>query len=143
MKAKVPFIISTLIGLALISCSKGELSYTNVSHNNGDSLVPSINVDSQGTVHIAWVDLTPGRYTVLYSSKTEGGSLSEAIDVSRSKDYATVPSLITDSEDTLHLAWYGYTTDNPAGNNEDIFYASKATGGDWAETVKISNNNGN
>jgi hypothetical protein len=90
-------------------------------------------VDSQGTVHVAWQDNTPGNWSVFYSSKPKDGPWSEPFNVSRNISNSGAPSLAMDSNDTLYLA---YDTDSPG--IFVIFCVSKPRGGTWSGPVNIS-----
>ncbi|HEX78408.1 MAG TPA: hypothetical protein G4O03_08420 [Dehalococcoidia bacterium] len=126
-----------LIGLVLVmgSCKSAVEGVVNVSQSARESLGARLVADSQGGLHLVWYDLTPGHYNIFYAAKPWGGEWSQPVRLSRTESYSREPCLAIDSQDTLHLVWHG----PPAPREkEDIFYATKPSGGDWSEPVNLT-----
>jgi hypothetical protein len=112
--------------------------------NTGISRLPSLAVDSNGTVHVAWHEESSclgnrGIRDIFYKSKTPGGSWSAAELVStESTDNSYSASLSVDHLGTVHVTWHDLTNYNGCGGDRDIFYKSRLSGGDWTTTEVVS-----
>jgi murein DD-endopeptidase MepM/ murein hydrolase activator NlpD len=114
------------------------------TESTSGSKSPSLFVDSDGMVHVAWEDET--NYDgcgwdadIFYKSKPAGGSWSITEVVStESTDSSGFPSLAVDNNGTVHVAWHDYTDYAGSGSGWDIFYKSKPAGGSWTTTEVVS-----
>lgn len=109
----------------------------NVSNNPEDSTAPSVAVDGQGIVHVAWQQDVSGTPDIFYSSRAVDGTWATPVNVSNNSGESDNPSLAVDAQRNVHLVWFDKTP-----GNEDIFYATKPNGGTWSTPVNISNNTG-
>ncbi len=109
-----------------------------------DSWLPSLTVDSTGTVHVTWEDWTDisgsgNDWDIFYKCKPNGGSwtTTEVVSTESTSD-SSVSSLAVDSTGTVHVTWIDYTNYNGAGSDVDIFYKCKPNGGSWTTTEVVS-----
>jgi hypothetical protein len=125
----------------------GSWSTTEVvsTESTSSSEQPSLMVDNEGTIHIAWMDDSNydgggyDTYDVFYKYKPAGGSWSITEVVStESTNYAWWPSLWVDDECTVHVAWEDWTNYGGSGSDTDIFYKYKPSGGSWSTTEVVS-----
>jgi hypothetical protein len=123
----------------------GSWSTTEVvsTESTSSSEQPSLMVDNEGTVHVAWMDDSnydgdnDFLYDIFYKYKPSGGSWSTTEVVStESTNYAWYPSLWVDGSDTVHVAWEDWT--NYGGGYEHIFYKYKPAGGSWSTLEVVS-----
>lgn len=94
------------------SSDKGKTfaSAMNVSNNTGLSTFPSVAVDINGIVHVAWQDTQYGKSEILYSRSTDGGaSYSAPVNISNDNSTSTNAKLATDSNGRVFLAWVDST----------------------------------
>ena len=109
-----------------------------------DSWLPSLTVDSTGTVHVTWEDWTDiagsgNDWDIFYKCKPSNGSWTTTDVVStESTSDSSVSSLAVDSAGTVHVTWIDYTNYNGAGSDVDIFYKCKPNGGSWTTTEVVS-----
>jgi BNR repeat-like domain len=80
----------------------------------GDSADPDIAVDSTGTLHLVWSCMTSGEGAYLnYRKSPDGGATWEAAQrITWSSGLPSLPVIVVDSSDNLHLVWYVTTPDN-------------------------------
>jgi len=126
--------------------SGGSWSTTEVvsTESTGSSEQPSLMVDGDGTVHVAWMDETNYAgsgfdYDIFYKYKPSGGSWSTTEVVStQSTGISWYPSLMVDVDGTVHVAWEDWTNYGGSGSDPDIFYKYKLSGGSWSTTEVVS-----
>jgi|GEM_PF-4332004 len=126
--------------------SGGSWTTTEVvsTESTGLSWNPSLSVDSAGTIHVAWEDGTNyggsgSDPDVFYKRKPSGGSWTTTEVVStESTGLSWNPSLSVDSAGTVHVAWADRTYYSGSGEDEDIFYKQKPSGGSWTTTEVVS-----
>ena len=109
-----------------------------------DSWLPSLTIDSIGTVHVTWEDWTDiqgsgNDWDIFYKCKPNGGSwtTTEVVSTESTSD-SSVSSLAVDSTGTVHVTWIDYTNYNGSGSDVDIFYKCKPNGGSWTTTEVVS-----
>ena len=91
------------------------------------AIAPDLAVDGDNRLHAVWYN---GSRTVLYASKEPGDTTWTApISISNS-GAAYYPDVAVDPEGNVHVIWE---------ENDDIFYATKPSAGDWSSPVKLSN----
>jgi hypothetical protein len=99
----------------------------NISNNSRASRYPSITVDKNNFLHLAWQDATPyGSWRIFYSQKPPEGdwSVPETISI---YGVSVVPKLTVDDSCGLHLLWKeGFSP------SQGFFcYATKPVNGNW------------
>ncbi|MBN2327350.1 MAG: hypothetical protein JXR73_09350 [Candidatus Omnitrophica bacterium] len=108
------------------------------SGDQGGGRHPTLAVDSQDAVHIAWQDYrhttAPGNYIdnleIYYDKKTPGGSFSiDDVRITNTSaghmgDSGYVPNIDIGADDRIEIAWYDFTAN---GNNADV-YLRRSTG---------------
>ena len=108
-----------------------------ISLTGGSSEDPSMAVDSQGTVHIAWYDDTPGNWDIYYARSTDGGdSWSRARRISWTLGRSMNPTVAVDPGSNIHIVWH----DNTSGNMEVLYKKSPDGGLSWNAGMRISSN---
>ncbi len=108
-----------------------EIYYTKLD-NNGNTLIedtrltfdttesqsPVLVTDSQGDVHVAWVDLRDSNWDLYYTKlDNNGNTLIDDTRITTADNVSANPAIAIDSVDNIHLAWY-YGRDR----NAEIYY---------------------
>lgn len=106
-----------------------------ISQPKNYSHFPSITIDSQDTLYVAWPSTLPGQNDILYVYKSVGGSWSQPVNISNTSNPSYNPSLATDASGNIYAVWQELV----APDNFDIFFNQKSPGGDWGNPVDISN----
>ncbi|KON27466.1 hypothetical protein AC481_04865 [miscellaneous Crenarchaeota group archaeon SMTZ-80] len=109
------------------------------SESYNESSWPSLAVEPDGTVHIAWDEFTESWDSfVVYKQKSNEGEWTTTELVStESSDWAFEPSIAV-NEGSIHVAWIDYSEYGGAGWDSDIFYKMKPISEDWTITEVIS-----
>ena len=106
----------------------------NLSNNDMDSRFPSIDVDEEGKIHVAWQDLSGSGHgwELFYSVKpVEGGwSLPETLTYG---GMSAVPDMVVDQEGSAHLIWKEYLV-----GVSELFYRRRDPDGSWSQPVSLS-----
>ncbi len=99
------------------------------TESTGNSISPSLAIETTGNVHIAWEDLTD--YTgagtdadifyKFWDSSSSTWTTSEVVST-ESTGYSYVPSLAVDSVGNIHVAWFDFTDYVGSGTDADIFF---------------------
>jgi len=128
----------------------GDWTVTEVvsTESNGESKCPTIAVDTNGMVHVAWYDKT--NYSgcgenpdIFYKNKPNGGdwSVTEVVSTERNNteiSHVSPPTIVVDSFETVHIAWWDAII-RDRDNQYNIFYRMKPSEGSWMDTELISN----
>lgn len=112
----------------------------NVSNNEGHSTNPTLAVDAEGTLYLAWEDNTTGDYDIRYAYRPKDGSWSESENVSLDPGRDTNPKLLSHAQGDLYLAWNNETPVN--SGKWEIYFAAKPKGGSWSKPENVSRNMG-
>ncbi len=114
--------------------------------NGGSSQNPSIATDSNGNVHVVWLDNTAGEWgtdiEIMYVNYTSAGwSNATAIsDIYGWNDAGSFnPDIAIDIHDNVFVVWQD-DTDGEWGSDDEILYANY-TGTNWSNATLISDNN--
>lgn len=110
---------------------------TNISKSPRWSYWPSIVVGADGSVHVAWHDLTPGNWEAFSTSKAPDGAWSPPTNISESTGTSFIPMLLLEEDGTVNAVWQ-----DDASGNQEILSASKRVGGVWSSPVDVSNSEG-
>jgi hypothetical protein len=114
------------------------------TESNGDSYAPSMDVDSDGVVHIAWADDSnyAGSGTdrdIFYKTLEVGvGMTTTEVVSTESTTVSWFPSLAVGPDGTVHIAWDDSTNYAGSGTDTDIFYKKYVPGSGWTTTEIIS-----
>lgn len=106
-----------------------------ISTSTNDNLAPAIVADSNGKIHVVWMDAPNGwssSTTTLVHSFWNGAVWSTPTTIA-SGNFHELPALAADSNGNIHLAWDADT--NPSA--WQIYY-SKYNGTSWSAAVAIS-----
>lgn len=116
-------------GTSWVNASGATLTATNgnISNNTGNSVNPSLALDSSNNPCISWQDDTSGNFEIFFARwngtswiNVSGTTLTTTNgNMSNSSGVSLDPSLALDSSNRPHIAW----SDSTSGNN-NIFYAS-------------------
>jgi len=138
-----------------------EIGWSNVSivsdgfagsfWNDGYSSNPTLDVDSQGRVHVAWYDTTDGKWgtdtEIMYTKYSPNSGWSNVSIVSDgfngaywNDDYSQDPSIAADGQGGVHVAWVDYTEGPWGGGSRDveIMYAKLTPGSGWSNVTIIT-----
>jgi hypothetical protein len=112
---------------------------------NDTSGRPSMAVDSNGNIHIAWHDYTigyggSGNDRDIFYRKYEVGAGWTSIQVvsTESDRHSYWPSVAVDTSGDVHIAWLDTSNYNGAGYDRDIFYKRYEVGSGWTTTEVVS-----
>lgn len=105
------------------------------------SRYPTLAVDRQGAVHVAWTQYDGGTGRVYYA-RYDRGRWTAPVRVSVGQPYAGVPSIAVDAAGVVHLVWYGIRPQAPEirtkhGSIYEILYTHSQDGG-WSPPLVIS-----
>ncbi|TES93443.1 MAG: hypothetical protein E3J87_02310 [Candidatus Cloacimonadota bacterium] len=106
----------------------------NVSRNSGGAGAPSMCIDNNGTVHLVWMDDTPGNWEIFYSFKTASGRWATPANISNTDSASYGPDIVSDPLNKIHVVWDEWV----AEHNPEILYIEKDWLGEWSDTVNIS-----
>jgi hypothetical protein len=76
-------------------------------------------VDGDGTVHVAWVQMTAGGFEQVYYANSADW-IASRINISNSSIVSTNPSVAVDSKGTIHLLW----SETDGGGTSELRYAT-------------------
>ncbi len=117
------------------------------TESTNHSVHPSLAVDTDGNIHIAWYDQTDyaGSGTdgdIFYkrwNASTSTWAMTEVVST-ESTDYANlIPSLAVDTLGNVHIAWDDWSDYAGSGTDADIFYKYwNASSSSWTTTEVIS-----
>ena len=113
------------------------------AESTSDSLHPSLAVDLDGNVHVAWhdeTDLGGGTdWDIFYKNRTSSWSTTEVISTQNPSNRDSLrPSLAVDSSENVHIAWDDVTNYAGSGSDSDVFYRRYDVGVGWADIEVVS-----
>jgi hypothetical protein len=108
-----------------------------LTYNSGDSRAPHIAVDSSNHLYVAWDDVTPGSRQIYYKMSKDGGATWITKRLTWNPEYSNAPCIAVDSNNHIHIVWFGYAT----GNGE-IYYKKSTDGGKSWTTKRLTYNSG-
>lgn len=129
------FFAVTLLFLFQVTSAQALNSPTKISTSPNDNLAPAIVADSNGKVHIVWMD-APGGWFGSEGSLVHSywnGSIWSTPATITSTNFPWLPSLAADAGGDIHLT-FGTLNESPT----KIYY-SKYNGTSWSTPVVISN----
>lgn len=98
----------------------------NVSQSTGECQNSTLLVTPDNTLHAAWEDYTPGKYSIFYSGKPNGSDWSTPVNVSKPDHHEYHPILTASSDGALHMIWWD------AENQRYFNYTTLPVGGVWS-----------
>ena len=119
------------------------------SESTSYSFWPSVAIGPDDTVHVVWFDETNydgSGYDVdiFYKYKPTGGVWSNTEVVStESTQHSYWSSLAVGIDGTVHVVWGEESFYGNSGNDCDIFYKNKPSGGSWSITEVVSTESNN
>lgn len=110
----------------------------NVSHTDGGSGNPVLALASDGTLHAAWMDNTPGTWTVYHGTWNGRFWSSQPVPYARGQ----VPSMATSPAGTVFVAWQDKvpTAANPTGEYDVLL--AELEEGQWSLPLNVSDSPG-
>jgi parallel beta-helix repeat protein len=123
---------------------EGGMTEVVSTESNLDSYHPSLAVDLDGNVHVAWHDLTDSEsetdWGIFYKKKEIGSGWTPTEVVSTGcSGISAYPSLAVDSGGNVHIAWHDNTTDlGGSGIDFDIVYRRFEVGVGWGDIEVVS-----
>ncbi len=72
----------------------------------GNCWEPSVTVDSEGSVYVAWDQYSEATGYDVYLARMAGSSWDSPIEVARTKRFEAYPTLATDRQDRVWMAWH-------------------------------------
>ncbi len=113
------------------------------TESTSHSMEPSLAMDSEGRIHVVWMDLTNlggagADWDILYKSyiSDSGWSTTEVVSTESIAD-SFFPSIAADSLGNIHVAWYDNTDYAGSGTDWDIFY-KRWNSSSWTTTEVVS-----
>jgi FlgD Ig-like domain len=121
-----------------IDSSRVPDKYTIHSFPEQKSSSPQIVVDSNGRIHIIWLedtDINLWPDEIYHSFSDDGINWSEAIDITHNGGTSFIPSIVLDSKNNLHLVWAQslYKSSLQTDHISYVFYDGES----WTEPEKI------
>lgn len=104
------------------------------SAGRGDASRPSLALDGQGRLWVAWTERAEEDREV-FAARWDGSRFVDAQQLSGGQGYAGFPSLATDAQGRLHVAWYGF---------DGIFYQTfyrRLDASGWSPAEQLSSGN--
>lgn len=89
-------------------------------------------VDARGNLHVAWTEFVGPDRQVFYARWEGGPTWTGAERLSDTPGYSGFPSLAVDSQDRVHLVWYGF-----GGTTYQVYYRFLDASG-WHATVQAT-----
>lgn len=110
----------------------------NLSYTSGHSFAPSIDVNSQGVVYVAWHDNEPGNQDIFFiKSEDKGASYQDKKNISNNLGNSSFVDLTVGADDSIYLAWADNTP-----QKSDIFVSySTNVGANFQTPVNITTSN--
>jgi len=118
-------------GSAWVEIGAGSASGGGISNNSGDSLGPSLALDSSDNPVVAWADDSSGTYQI-YMKRWNGSSWVDygpSSSISHTSGDSEYPSLALDSSDYPLVAWH----DGTQGSGNTEIYLKRWDGNSWEE----------
>jgi hypothetical protein len=118
--------------------------------NDGSSQDPSVAVDGDNGIHVAWEDYTDGPWDsdsdIMYVNNIPGNGWSNATVITYGEGYRNRgrgenPSIDVDPQDVVHLVWSFHPGD-PWGFDEEILYSKYTPKTGWLNFTVISDGHG-
>ncbi len=111
-----------------------------------DSIQPTLAVDREGAVYLAWADKTDYAgagtdFDIFFKFRNTVGTWAGFVSTTdvistESTDNSFCPSIAVSSQEYVHIVWHDFTDLNGNGNDADIFYKSwNKTRGSWSGSV--------
>jgi hypothetical protein len=88
--------------------------------STGQSRNSHVFLDSAGTLHIVWEEGTSPNREIYYATRTSGGIISTAANMTNTTEDEANPRVHVDSTGRIHVVWEGSTT--PPNPTSAIFY---------------------
>jgi hypothetical protein len=104
-----------------------------LTYSADNSLNPNIAVDSDNNIHVAYYDLTTGKYQIFYKRSTDGGVNWTTKRLTYNDGDSWKPAIAVDSDNHVHITWSDYTP----GNGE-IYYKKSTDGGATWTTRRLT-----
>jgi len=121
---------------------EGGVSWSGLNRltwNAGASAYPSIAADSSGSIHVVWMDNTPGNYEIFYKRSTDSGiTWSGLTRLTWNAGVSEFPVIATNSSGALHVVWQEYVT----GYYQIVYKHSSDGGTSWSEPTRLTWNAG-
>ena len=116
----------------------------NLSNNVGDSVRPTIAVDPQGTIYVAWGDDTAGAYDVFLRHSTDTGNTWSPVRniTAQLKGQDRLPAIAVDAHGTLYVTWAHKERHKEGGvvtvEREVVLQYSQDGGATWSAPYSVS-----
>ncbi|MEW6070832.1 MAG: sialidase family protein, partial [Candidatus Thermoplasmatota archaeon] len=107
-----------------------------ISNASGDSIHPSIAVDSKGCIHVVWQDSRTGDWKIYYARSRDKGEHWEEKVVADLQGSDNTPSIIVDQNNVIHMVWSGATLEEPY---TEVYYKNSTDEGNtWSKDVRLT-----
>lgn len=121
--------------------TNGGVNWTSkkITWTSGASQFPSIAIDSNDNIHLAWYDSTPGNSEIYYKRSTNGGvTWSSTKRLSWNASSSMYVTIAVDSQSRVHVSWIDFTP----GNAEVFYKRSTDNGETWGGVNRLTWNMG-
>ena len=111
------------------------------TESNSSSSNPSVAMDSNGTVHVVWWELTGSFHDVFYKYRNATTNLWSNVELLTTERLGeiTPPEIAVDKAGHVHVVWSEESEYGSSGSDGDIFYKRwNVTVGNWTITEVIS-----
>jgi hypothetical protein len=90
---------STAVRLTVLSDNQLVREQQNITKNNSGSILPASSIDRQGNINIAWLDDSPGVFSIFFTRSTDGGNtFSTPVMLPRNESFIGLPILLSNEE---------------------------------------------
>ena len=109
--------------------------------SSGTAWHPSLGIDSENNIHIAWMDAVSVIYDIYYKlwNSTQQRWETSIMVSSESTGYSVAPALAVDESGNIHIVWHDETNIAGSDFDYDIFYKRWNSSTDrWSTTEVVS-----
>ena len=86
--------------------------------NSGNSVYPTVMVDSGLNIHVVWSDNTPGNFELYHKKSTNAGTSWSQERLTWNSYHSWDPEIAEDASSNIYIFW----ADKSTGGNFEIFY---------------------
>ena len=92
------------------TASEGNTPNVQYTNYPSRSIKPNLSIDSNGHLHLVWMDDRDGDWQIYYSTSTDNGETwSDESKISTWSTYCYEPTLTVDAQNNIHIFWHGYS----------------------------------
>jgi len=115
---------------------------TDTASRGQEQLEPSLAIDSKDVLHAVWRGHTNSnsRFNIRYANSADGGktwgNFRMVTSGTETSEMHRAPSIVIDSNDKVHITWFGSSAANKAKYN--IYYINRTSTGTWGKMAMVT-----